>query len=71
MSIMLHIGLGSFHRAHQAVYLHRLRETGDRTWAIVGGNSRPDMPESIAALMAQDGRPTVCGLTRPSHPSSV
>lgn len=59
MSIMLHIGLGSFHRAHQAVYLHRLRETGDRTWAIVGGNSRPDMPEAIAALMAQDGRYTL------------
>ena len=27
---LLHLGLGSFHRAHQAVYLHRLREAGDR-----------------------------------------
>jgi D-arabinitol 4-dehydrogenase len=59
MNIMLHIGLGSFHRAHQAVYLHHLRETGDRSWAIVGGNSRPDMAETMAALIAQDGRYTL------------
>jgi D-arabinitol 4-dehydrogenase len=59
MNIMLHIGLGSFHRAHQAVYLHRLRKTGDRSWAIVGGNSRPDMAQTLAALIAQDGRYTL------------
>ena len=59
MNIMLHIGLGSFHRAHQAVYVHRLRETGDRSWAIVGGNSRPDMAETMAALIAQDGQYTL------------
>lgn len=59
MKIMLHIGLGSFHRAHQAVYLHRLRETGDMSWAIVGGNSRPDMAQTMASLVAQDGRYTL------------
>lgn len=59
MNIMLHIGLGSFHRAHQAVYVHRLRETGDRSWAIVGGNSRADMAVTMAALMAQDGQYTL------------
>ena len=59
MNIMLHIGLGSFHRAHQAVYLHRLRETGDHSWAIVGGNIRADMAETVAALIAQDGRYTL------------
>jgi D-arabinitol 4-dehydrogenase len=59
MSILLHIGLGSFHRAHQAVYLHRLREAGDRSWSIVGGNSRPDMAETIAALAAQGGEYTL------------
>jgi D-arabinitol 4-dehydrogenase len=59
MNVMLHIGVGSFHRAHQAVYLHRLRETGDRSWAIVGGNSRPDMAETMAALIAQHGRYTL------------
>ena len=59
MNILLHIGLGSFHRAHQAVYLHRLRETGDRSWAIVGGNSRPDLAETVSALIDQQGRYTL------------
>jgi D-arabinitol 4-dehydrogenase len=59
MNIMLHIGVGSFHRAHQAVYLHRLRESGERSWAIVGGNSRPDMAETMSALIAQDCRYTL------------
>ena len=51
----LHLGLGSFHRAHQAVYLHRLREAGDRSWALVGGNIRDDMASTLAALIAQRG----------------
>ena len=59
MNTLLHIGLGSFHRAHQAVYLHQLREAGDLSWAIVGGNSRPDMADTIAALDAQGGRYTL------------
>ena len=59
MNIILHIGLGSFHRAHQAVYLHHLRETGDLGWAFVGGNCRNDMPETMAALAAQKGEYTL------------
>lgn len=56
---ILHIGLGAFHRAHQAVYLHLLREAGDTDWAIVGGNLRDDQPETMAALIAQQGQYTV------------
>jgi D-arabinitol 4-dehydrogenase len=56
---ILHLGLGSFHRAHQAVYLHHLRESGDRSWAIVGGNIRDDMSETMAALIAQSGAYTL------------
>jgi D-arabinitol 4-dehydrogenase len=56
---ILHIGLGSFHRAHQAVYLHHLRERGDRSWSIVGGNIRNDMAETMAALAAQRGEYTL------------
>ena len=56
---ILHIGLGSFHRAHQALYLHRLRETGDGSWAIVGGNIRNDMAPTLAALIAQHGQYTL------------
>jgi D-arabinitol 4-dehydrogenase len=58
-NIILHIGLGSFHRAHQAVYLHELRETGDRSWTIVGGNLRNDMADTMAALIAQRGEYTL------------
>ncbi|WP_226986083.1 D-arabinitol 4-dehydrogenase [Ramlibacter tataouinensis] len=56
---MLHLGLGSFHRAHQAVYLHQLMARGDRRWALAGGNLRPDMAHTIDALRAQQGHYTL------------
>ncbi len=59
MNFILHLGLGSFHRAHQAVYVHELRQQGDTSWAIGGGNLRPDMAETIAALQAQGGHYTL------------
>ncbi len=59
MNTILHIGLGSFHRAHQAVYLHRLHEQGDRSWTLVGGNIRNDMADTMAALAAQGGQYTL------------
>ena len=57
--VMLHLGLGSFHRAHQAVYLHELIASGDARWCLAGGNIRPDMAETIAALAAQGGAYTL------------
>ena len=57
--VMLHLGLGYFHRAHQAAYLHALRETGDTNWALAGGNTRPDMMPLIASLVAQGGAYTL------------
>ncbi len=59
MNVMLHLGLGSFHRAHQAVYLHELIKTGDTAWSLAGGNTRPDMAETIDALAAQGGAYTL------------
>jgi D-arabinitol 4-dehydrogenase len=59
LNTLLHIGLGSFHRAHQAAYLHRLRESGDRAWSIVGANIRDDMAETMAALIDQHGAYTL------------
>ncbi|MEY5100816.1 MAG: hypothetical protein RJA36_3535, partial [Pseudomonadota bacterium] len=59
MNVMLHLGLGSFHRAHQAVYLNELIKTGDTSWMLAGGNTRPDMAETIAALAAQGGAYTL------------
>ncbi|GAA0749676.1 mannitol dehydrogenase family protein [Ideonella azotifigens] len=63
MSTMLHLGLGSFHRAHQALYVHQLRQTGDTRWSITGGNLRPDMLDTIAALQAQGGAYTLETIT--------
>lgn len=52
----LHIGLGSFHRAHQAWYLHRLIASGDNRWRIAAGNIRNDAEQVVQALAAQGGR---------------
>ena len=52
---MLHLGLGSFHRAHQAVYMQRLLDAGDPGWALAGGNLRADMADTLLALRAQGG----------------
>ena len=38
---IVHIGLGNFHRAHQAWYLHRLMQQGKALdWAIIGAGVR-------------------------------
>ena len=57
--VMLHLGLGSFHRAHQAVYLHQLHQLGDTSWVLAGGNTRPDMLDTLAALQASGGAYTL------------
>ena len=54
-----HIGVGGFHRAHQALYIHELRQKGDTRWSITGGNLRPDMADTVAALQAQGGAYTL------------
>ena len=58
-STILHLGLGSFHRAHQALYLHRLIASGDTRWRLAGGNIRPEMAEVLQALQAQGGAYTL------------
>ena len=62
--VILHLGLGSFHRAHQAVYLHELiKQEAARSenpgWVLAGGNLRPDMADTVAALQAQGGAYTL------------
>lgn len=54
-SVILHLGLGSFHRAHQAVYLQRLINMGHTEWKLVGANIRNDMVAVEQALIAQNG----------------
>jgi len=57
--VILHLGLGSFHRAHQAVYLNHLIAQGDTGWVLAGGNLRGDMLDTIAALQKQGGAYTL------------
>jgi mannitol 2-dehydrogenase len=60
---ILHIGLGNFHRAHQAVYLDKLFNTGrDLDWAIVGAGIKSFDAERRALLQKQDWLTTVVEL---------
>jgi D-arabinitol 4-dehydrogenase len=54
--VILHLGLGAFHRAHEAAYLQALAALGDRDWRLVAGNIRGDGLAVERALAAQQGR---------------
>ena len=52
---IVHIGLGNFHRAHQAWYLHRLMQLGlAHNWAIIGAGVRPCDAIMRERLLQQD-----------------
>ncbi|WP_147127604.1 mannitol dehydrogenase family protein [Shimia ponticola] len=52
---IVHIGLGNFHRAHQAWYLHRLMQDGKaHDWAIIGAGVRLGDIKMRDHLRAQD-----------------
>ena len=52
---ILHIGIGNFHRAHQAWYLHRLMQQGlAQDWAIIGAGVRPNDEAQRQRMEAQD-----------------
>ena len=52
---IVHIGLGNFHRGHQAWYLHRLMQQGHaQDWAIIGAGVRPYDRAMRDKLLAQD-----------------
>ena len=54
---IVHLGIGAFHRAHQAVYTDDAMAAGGRDWAITGVSLRS--PGVRDALMPQDGLYTV------------
>lgn len=56
---ILHLGIGAFHRAHQAWYLNRLIASGDNSWALASTNIRPDMNPLLGALAEQGGQYTL------------
>lgn len=52
---IVHIGVGNFHRAHQAWYQHRLMQQGKaHDWAIIGAGVRPYDATMREKLLAQD-----------------
>jgi len=57
--IQLHLGLGAFHRAHQAAYQQQLLDLGQRQWQLISANLRPNPDGSEQALISQNGRYTL------------
>ncbi|WP_371224586.1 mannitol dehydrogenase family protein [Roseovarius sp. 2305UL8-3] len=69
---ILHIGMGNFHRAHQAVYLDRLFNLGvDHDWAIVGAGIMPFDAERRALLEKQDWLSTVVEMSPERYEARV
>ena len=67
---IVHIGLGNFHRAHQAWYLHRLMQQGHALdWAIIGAGVRAGDAVMRDRLLAQDCLTTLIELD-PNHISA-
>ncbi|MET1259157.1 mannitol dehydrogenase family protein [Flagellimonas sp. DF-77] len=53
---VVHIGVGGFHRSHQAFYLHRLMQVGKAfDWAICGLGLREEDRGMLKDLKQQDG----------------
>ena len=50
---VVHLGLGAFHRAHQALVFDQLLARGDNRWGVLGVSMRN--PEVASMLAAQDG----------------
>jgi len=60
---IVHIGVGNFHRAHQAIYLDRLFALGEgHDWALIGAGVRPHDAALRADLEKQDWLTTVVEL---------
>lgn len=51
---VVHLGVGNFHRSHQAEYLDRVLSSGDLTWGICGVGLLPRDEQVGAALRDQD-----------------
>lgn len=69
---IVHIGLGNFHRAHQAWYLHRLMQEGRALdWAILGAGVRPYDAAMREKLLAQDCLTTLIELAPDARSAEV
>ena len=60
---IVHFGVGGFHRAHQAMYVDRLLETGEANeWGICGVGVLPGDRKMADVMTAQDGLYTLLAL---------
>ena len=66
---MVHIGVGGFHRAHQAVYTEQVLRSGDLRWGTMGASLRSTTTRD--ALAAQDYLYTVCTRDQTSESYAV
>ena len=54
---IVHLGVGNFHRAHQALYINNyIDETKDLDWGICGINLRKEERENFNFLKKRDGK---------------
>ena len=51
---VVHVGVGGFHRAHLATYIHELCDMGETEWAIRGAGVLPTDATMAEVLAAQD-----------------
>ncbi|MBK9444147.1 MAG: mannitol dehydrogenase family protein [Comamonadaceae bacterium] len=57
---IVHLGVGAFHRAHQAMYTHAVLASGDLAWGIVGAGIVSSGMKT--ALQPQDGLYTLAAM---------
>ncbi|MDC2979588.1 mannitol dehydrogenase family protein [Pelagibacteraceae bacterium] len=54
---IVHLGVGNFHRAHQALYINNyIEKTNDKNWSICGINLRKEENENFNFLKKRNGK---------------
>lgn len=53
---IVHLGVGNFHRAHQAVFTDAVLRTGDTQWGICGVSLRSDLDSELFSALDAQGR---------------
>ncbi|HZH11475.1 MAG TPA: mannitol dehydrogenase family protein, partial [Microvirga sp.] len=69
---ILHVGVGNFHRSHQALYLDDLFSRGkDHDWALLGAGVRAADAAMRQDLLEQDWLTTVVEMEPGAHRARV
>ena len=57
---VVHIGIGAFHRSHQAYYFNKLIQNNHTKWGIIGINLRKQNADTIAQLHKHNNTYDLC-----------